>query len=67
MTLALLWTESGCLLPGQVDATLRVADLIAEDCFLGPLADELATVGDTQRSALGLQEKKITNKLEWIL
>lgn len=54
LTLTLLGIESTSLLAGQIDSALRVADFITQDSILGPLADQLATVGDSQGGALGL-------------
>jgi len=62
LTLSLLGIEATGLLAGEVNAALRVAHLVTQNGFLGPLADQLAAVGDAQRGTLGLKrENKFRN------
>lgn len=63
VSLTLLRAKAGGLLASQVDAALRVADLVTENGLLGPLADQLATVGDAQRSTLSLQREEIVESV----
>jgi len=55
LTLSLLGIEATGLLAGEVNAALRVAHLVAQNGFLGPLTDQLAAVGDAQRGTLSLK------------
>lgn len=57
LTLTLLGVESTSLLAGQINSALRVTHLITQNGILGPLADQLAAVGDSQGGALSLKWK----------